>query len=440
MNKYLGVIVVISTMIASIVVKSYVGIGVNGVLIFLGILALMKGFKLEEITKSGYSSGRKSLLVIKIFLLVGGVSSIWIMSGTIPLVVYEGVKLMNPDYFYLSSFLITSVVAFLLGSAFGTSGTVGIAMIAIGKGLGADLAIVGGTVISGAYFGDRCSPVSSSANLVATLTKTNIYVNIKNMFKTGAIPFILAGVFYIFCNNGENEIVKNITMLDLLEKNFNFTWLNFLPIVIILVLTLFKVNVKISLTFSIIIAMLLSYFIQEEEIVKILKTLFFGFLFEESNPLYPILKGGGIISMWKTSMIIFISCCISGIIQMLKLFSKVEEMILRSKSEFSLFIWVVGISLITGMLGCNQSIAVVMTIDLMKRIYDAKVISREVFAIDIENSAIVLAAAIPWNLASLFPATVMELPDLRYLTYSYFIFLIPLVRLIEKKINKNLIK
>lgn len=429
MKKYLGVILVLTTMILNILVKSYVGIGVNGVLIFLGIIALIKGFKLEEIVENGYLSGKKSLLVIKIFLLVGGISSIWIMSGTIPTVVYQGIRLMNPNYFYLSSFLITSVVAFLLGSAFGTSGTVGIAMIAIGKGLGADLSIVGGTVISGAYFGDRCSPVSSSANLVATLTKTNLYINIKNMLKTGAIPFVLSGILYVLCNSGSNEIVKNIAMLDLLEKNFNLTYLNFLPIVIILVLTLLKVNVKISL--------ILSYFIQGREIVDIVRTLFLGFFLERDNPLYPILKGGGILSMWKTSIIIFISCCLSGLIQMLKIFSKIEEIILKSKSEFSLFIWTVIVSIIAGMLGCNQSIAVVMTIDIMKKIYEIKKISREKFAIDIENSAIVLAAGIPWNLASLFPATVMELPSLKYLAYSYFIFLVPIVRIIEKKIYKK---
>ena len=437
MKKYLGVILVLTTMILNILVKSYVGIGVNGVLIFLGIIALIKGFKLEEIVENGYLSGKKSLLVIKIFLLVGGISSIWIMSGTIPAVVYQGIRLMNPNYFYLSSFLITSVVAFLLGSAFGTSGTVGIAMIAIGKGLGADLSIVGGTVISGAYFGDRCSPVSSSANLVATLTKTNLYINIKNMLKTGAIPFVLSGILYVLCNSGSNEIVKNIAMLDLLEKNFNLTYLNFLPIVIILVLTLLKVNVKISLILSIVMAMILSYFIQGREIVDIVRTLFLGFFLERDNPLYPILKGGGILSMWKTAIIIFISCCLSGLIQMLKIFSKIEEIILKSKSEFSLFIWTVIVSIIAGMLGCNQSIAVVMTIDIMKKIYEIKKISREKFAIDIENSAIVLAAGIPWNLASLFPATVMELPSLKYLAYSYFIFLVPIVRIIEKKIYKK---
>ena len=432
MKKYLGVILVLTTMILNILVKSYVGIGVNGVLIFLGIIALIKGFKLEEIVENGYLSGKKSVLVIKIFLLVGGISSIWIMSGTIPTVVYQGIRLMNPNYFYLSSFLITSVVAFLLGSAFGTSGTVGIAMIAIGKGLGADLSIVGGTVISGAYFGDRCSPVSSSANLVATLTKTNLYINIKNMLKTGAIPFVLSGILYVLCNSGSNEIVKNIAMLDLLEKNFNL-----LPIVIILVLTLLKVNVKISLILSIVMAMILSYFIQGREIVDIVRTLFLGFFLERDNPLYPILKGGGILSMWKTAIIIFISCCLSGLIQMLKIFSKIEEIILKSKSEFSLFIWTVIVSIIAGMLGCNQSIAVVMTIDIMKKIYEIKKISREKFAIDIENSAIVLAAGIPWNLASLFPATVMELPSLKYLAYSYFIFLVPIVRIIEKKIYKK---
>ena len=436
MKKYLGVIVVFLTMALSIKAESYIGIGVNGVLIFFSLLALKKGYALERVVESGYASGKKAFLVMKIFILVGIVSSIWIMSGTIPIVVYQGVKMMNPEYFYLSSFLITSVVAFLLGSSFGTAGTVGIAMIAIGKGLGADLSIVGGTVISGAYFGDRCSPVSSSASLVATLTETNLYTNIKNMFKTGTVPFILAGILYVFCNSGGDKIVKNISMLELLEKNFNLSYLCFLPIVVILFLTLFKTNVKISLSLSILVAIVLSYFIQGYDFVEIIKTVVFGFFFEKDNPLYTILKGGGIISMWKTCMIVFISCCLSGIIQMLKIFSRLEDVILKSKNEFILFIWTILVSIATGILGCNQSIAVVMTIDIMKNIYKIKGISNEKFAIDIENSSIVLAALIPWNLASLVPATVMELPDLSYLYYSFYVILLPLLVLIGKRFKK----
>lgn len=437
MKKYLGVIVVILTMSLSILADSYIGIGVNLVLILLSLLALKKGFSLEEIIDSGFSSGKKAFLVMKIFLLVGAVSSIWIMSGTIPIVVYQGVRLMNPEYFYLSSFLITSVVAFLLGSSFGTAGTVGIAMIAIGKGLGADLSIVGGTVISGAYFGDRCSPVSSSANLVATLTETNLYTNIKNMFKTGSIPFIITGILYVFCNSNGDKIVKNISMLELLENNFNLSYLNFLPIGIILFLTLFRTNVKISLSLSILAAIFLSFFIQGYEIIDIFKTLIFGFFFEEKNPLYNILKGGGVISMWKTCMIVFISCCLSGIIQKLQLFNKLESFILKSKNEMGLYIWTMIVSIITGMFGCNQSIAVVMTIDIMKNSYKIKEIAKEKFAIDIENSAIVLSALIPWNLASLVPATVMEMKNLEYLIYSFYVILLPIFTLTYKKLIKR---
>lgn len=437
MKKYLGVMVVILTMSLSILADSYIGIGVNLVLILLSLLALKKGFSLEEIIDSGFSSGKKAFLVMKIFLLVGAVSSIWIMSGTIPIVVYQGVRLMNPEYFYLSSFLITSVVAFLLGSSFGTAGTVGIAMIAIGKGLGADLSIVGGTVISGAYFGDRCSPVSSSANLVATLTETNLYTNIKNMFKTGSIPFIITGILYVFCNSNVDKIVKNISMLELLESNFNLSYLNFLPIGIILFLTLFRTNVKISLSLSILAAIFLSFFIQGYEIIDIFKTLIFGFFFEEKNPLYNILKGGGVISMWKTCMIVFISCCLSGIIQKLQLFNKLESFILKSKNEMGLYIWTMIVSIITGMFGCNQSIAVVMTIDIMKNSYKIKEIAKEKFAIDIENSAIVLSALIPWNLASLVPATVMEMKNFEYLIYSFYVIILPIFTLTYKKLIKK---
>ena len=137
-----------------------------------------------------FNGGKRAFVVLEIFLLIGIITGTWIASGTVPAIIYYGIKYMNPNFFILYTFLISCIVSFLLGTSLGTVSTVGVALILMAKGGNINIDIAAGAIIAGAYFGDRCSPMSSSAILVANLTRTNLYTNISNMFKTAVIPFI----------------------------------------------------------------------------------------------------------------------------------------------------------------------------------------------------------------------------------------------------------
>lgn len=329
-------------------------------------------------------------------------------------------------------------MSFLIGSSFGTVSTIGIAMMAVGRGLEIDVGIAAGAIIAGAFFGDRCSPVSSSASLVATLTDTELYRNIKNMFKTGTIPFVCSSLMYILISVDSNKIMGDSILSKELIENFNLSVFVFLPVLIILLCAFLKINVKISMSLSIVTALLVALIFQKSPIFYAIKSLLLGYELDKDIGLRNILKGGGVISMWKASYIIFVSCYFSGIVEKIKLFEPLKKILSKSKDRVILYMSTIFVSTITCMFGCNQSIAVVMTVDIMKDIYRKKNIPDDDFALEVEDTAIVIAPLIPWNIAGYIPAMVMlEITSFKYIPYGFYLYFLPIYVLLLKIFSKN---
>lgn len=183
---------------------------------------------------------RKSYLLVLIFALLGALSASWFISGTIPALIYYGVKIINPNYFYVFSFLITSLFSFLIGSSFGTVGTIGLVMISLARGMGLDTYIVGGSIISGAYFGDRGSPMSSSANFVSILTETEIYSNVKKMFKMSILPYLVTLSLYFYFGKSIDTKFTEKNILTLLNQNFYLDLWVFIPMIYLIVMCFLK--------------------------------------------------------------------------------------------------------------------------------------------------------------------------------------------------------
>jgi len=179
-----------------LMISVYKGIGIyyplfTGLVVII-IIAYKRGFKLKELIKMILKGARKSFIIISIFVLIGAITAVWRASGTVAYVVYYGIRLMDPNYFILHAFVLCCIVSFLLGTALGTVGTIGMILMVMVKGGDMNINLVAGAIIAGSYFGDRCSPMSSSANLVAAITDTNLYTNVRNMFRTSLIPFVIS--------------------------------------------------------------------------------------------------------------------------------------------------------------------------------------------------------------------------------------------------------
>lgn len=429
MDVILGLILSATLLIFSVIKGIDIIVALTLVLCIFLILSMKRGLTLKESVKVAFKGGKKSFIVLQIFVLIGAIISLWMVSGTVPAVVYYGIKLISPSYFIISAFLLSSLVSLLIGTSFGTIGTVGISLMVMARAGDANLFAVAGAILSGAYFGDRCSPMSSSANLVANITETELYRNIRNMIKSSIIPLFLTCIIYTFLSLRHPLDYSNSNIIIEIVNYFDVSILVLSPAFIIMVLSLFKVKVKTSMYISMATASLIAFFIQDYKIIDITKTLIWGFKLQENNPLFHIIKGGGVLSMVKLSLIVFMSSALNGIFEGANMLQFIQEPINKIRRKDLLFLVTIVVSIVSAMVGCTQVLAVMLTNMTIKGSYEKNGIDKYNLAMDLENTAIVIAPLIPWNVAVLVPLTNLQVGP-KAILFSFYCILVPIVNLI----------
>lgn len=403
-------------------------------LIFLGIFIFsIKKFKTLKNTLDITIVGtKKSYLLVFIFALLGALSASWFISGTIPALIYYGIKIINPNYFYVFSFLITSLFSFLIGSSFGTVGTIGLVMVSLARGIGLDIYIVAGSIISGAYFGDRGSPMSSSANFVAILTETEIYSNVKGMFKASILPYLITLSLYFYLGkNIEPKFIEN-NILTLLNQNFYLDFVVFIPMIYLVIMCLLKKNIRHTILVSIFLSLIIGWFLQNYEDRNFIKVLIYGFKLPIENELYNVIRGGGIFSMGTAMVMALLSCGLVNIVDKLGILKLVSEKIGVIKSEWKIYLYTIVVAILTAAISCSQSTSILLTSQIMKKIYKKNGFTKELLALDIENSSVVLSSLIPWNIAITVPALMLDISVVKIIPYSLYLIILPMIVMILK--------
>ncbi|MBC2854722.1 Na+/H+ antiporter NhaC family protein [Cetobacterium sp. 2G large] len=403
-------------------------------LIFLGIFIFsVKKFKtLKNTLDIAIAGTKKSYLLVFIFALLGALSASWFISGTIPALIYYGIKIINPNYFYVFSFLITSLFSFLIGSSFGTVGTIGLVMVSLARGGGLDIYIVAGSIISGAYFGDRGSPMSSSANFVSILTETEIYSNVKGMFKASILPYLITLSLYFYLGrNIESKFIEN-NILTLLNQNFYLDFLVFIPMIYLVIMCLLKKNIRHTMLVSIFLSLIIGWFLQNYEDRNFIKVLIYGFKLPIENELYNVIRGGGIFSMGTAMVMALLSCGLVNIVDKLGILKLVSEKIGVVKSEWKIYLYTIVVAILTAAISCSQSTSILLTSQIMKKIYKKNGFTKELLALDIENSSVVLSSLIPWNIAITVPALMLDISAVKIIPYSLYLFILPMIVMILK--------
>lgn len=401
-------------------------------MVSFSLVAFHRGHDLKSIVNMLLGGMKKALALMPIFALIGIITALWRAGGTISFFVYYGTRLMNPQYFILFAFFLTCLVSFALGTSFGTAGTIGVVLIVLAKGGGVNPMAAAGAIVSGAFFGDRCSPVSSSANLVATVTGTNLYTNVKNMFKTGFLPFLLTAAYYAYLSGRYPLSRANSELLDQIASYFNLNLLTVLPAAVILFLALMRKNVKLSMFFSIIAAFFACIYLQKISPVDILKTMVFGFHIEDGSSLANIISGGGLLSMVNVSLVVLIASSYSGIFEGTGMLNDIQGFLVRMSDKIGVYLTTMFASIATCAFCCNQTLPVLLTQQLMDKIYKGKGFSNEELAIDIENTAILIAELFPWSIAIAVPLATLSV-DSGAIPYAVYLYLVPLINVFRLK-------
>lgn len=391
-----------------------------------------KGFHLKDMLLMSKDTIKDSLVVIEVMLVIGFITAIWRVSGTITIFVYYGMKVITPPLFLIITFLLSCLLSYALGTSFGVAGTVGVIFMALARSGGVNPVISAGVIMSGIYFGDRCSPVSSSANMVAGITKTKIYDNVKVMMKTSLLPLAITMAVYIVLSlmNPISHVDENL--VKSFEAEFSLSLWAFLPAIIMIALPLFKVDVIKAMAASIISGVLIAWLVQRVALLEILKIAVLGYS-AEGDGLGVILNGGGLVSMLEVAGILVISSAYSGIFSGTDMLAQLQERLNAACTRFGRFSVMVMISIAMGVIFCNQTIATLMCSDLLTRPYLDGNGSREELAIDMENSVILIACLIPWSIGCSVPLSFLG-ASFASLPFAVYMYAVPICYWFTKKI------
>ena len=401
-----------------------------GIILF-AILGLRRGLTVKQLWRYAWSEGKKLMPLLLFFLLIGCTTGLWRSSGTIAWFIYYGVQVIRPHLFILVAFLLTCLLSYALGTSFGVVGTAGVILMALGRSGGVSIPVAAGTVLAGAFFGDRCSPASSSALLVAAVTETKQYDNIKMMHKTGLLPMALSLIFFGILSWRCPLNVMDDALLMELHDTFSMTLWVVIPAAIMLILPLFKVNIRYAMLFGVVVAFAESMLCQHMPFSEVLLTTLRGYQ-APAGALQEILSGGGITSMVECSVLVMTTGLLGGLLGGLHVFDAVQKWLERVADRTGLFPAALLTSTAAAAVFCNQSIAVMMGATMLRDTYEKQGSTREELAIDLENSGIVTAALIPWSIANSIPLAMLG-ASANATLYAALLYLIPLCYLFTKR-------
>ena len=357
--------------------------------------------------------------VILLFVVIGALTAAWRASGTIPTIVAWSSRLLSPAACLVMCFLLCSLMSVLMGTGFGTVATMGVICMAIASAMGANRMLVGGAIIAGSYFGDRCSPVSSSALLVSTVTHTELSKNVSRMFRTGAVPFAITCGIYLALGLVRNTGGTAPDVADALNDTFSLGAVTVLPAVAIVVLSAARVEVKRSMLVSLALAVVIAVVSEGVSPAELPAILAFGY--ECNNPrIATMVSGGGILSMTNVMAVIAISSTYVGLFRETGLLRGACAVVTKLSRAYTPFVSVLATSVLSCGLACSQTLAILLTNELCDRSEkDASAL-----AMDLENSVVIVSPLVPWSVSSVAALAAISAP-VTSLAAACFLYLVP---------------
>lgn len=416
------------------------------ILLIGGVFAAIVGFynkvTFQTMLTEIWENLRSVFLPIMILFLVGALAGTWLVSGIIPAMVYYGLKVLSPEIFLPASVIIAALISIATGSSWTTSATVGIALVGIGTALGIPAGMIAGAVISGAYFGDKMSPLSDTTNLAPAMAGTDLFTHIRYMSIT-TIPSIVITliVFTILSFNVEANGTTNVDdLLHTIETTFNITPYLFVVPIMVVVLILFKTKPLIALGAGVGLAGVFAMIFQSEillqlsdsETMTLMKAIFTDTqIVTDNESLNELFSSGGMQGMLWTILLITCAMVFGGIMDGIGALSRITKALLSvATSVFGLFSSTVISCLGLNVIASDQYLALVIPGKMFKQAYEDRGLAPENLSRTLEDSGTVTSVLIPWNTCGAYQAGVLGVGVGEYFVYAIFNWLSPFMTLL----------
>ncbi|MBM7600131.1 NhaC family Na+:H+ antiporter [Virgibacillus halotolerans] len=411
-----------------------------------GLVAWKHGFNWKEIEEMMYKGIKLALPAIVIIMLVGLTIGAWIGGGVVATMIYYGLKIISPSFFLVTIAIICAAVSLAIGSSWATMATIGVAGMGIGMSMGIPAAMVAGAVISGAYFGDKMSPLSDTTNLASGLTNTDLFVHIKHMFYTTIPGLVIAlGVFaYLgkdFGSKGfvSEDITKMIT--DLQEHFVISPVLLLVPLAVILLVAL-KVPAAPALFVGILLGFLSQTFIQGDSITFAMEALQSGYKIETSNEMISeLFNSGGLDSMMYTVSMAIVAMTFGGILEFSGMLQAIMNQLLKViKSTGSLVASTVVACFFTNATCSEQYVSIVVPSRMFAKVYTEKGLHSKNLSRALEDGGTLTSVFVPWNTCGVFILATLGVNAFAYAPYAILNFIVPIISIIYAFTGFSIVK
>ena len=401
------------------------------------ILAMYLGYSFDDIMKSISEKISNTMPALLILITVGLMIGSWMIGGTIPMMIYYGLKIISPSFLFITAFVVTAIVSVLTGTSWGSAGTIGVAFMGVGIAMDINLAMVAGAVVSGAYFGDKLSPMSDTTNLSAVSTGVDLYVHIKNQLWTTGPSFIIASVVYVIAgrslNSSGQAIPEQVLILtENLNQMFNWNILYVVPVIIVLWGSITKKPSIPTMLLASLVALLNALIFEGQTLANVVGATLNGFNVsmlglaetEVLPEIITLLTRGGMMSMMNTLLIAILAITFAGTMTVTgSLDIIIEKLLVYVNSTFKLIATTIGICLVTIGVTSNGQVSILMPGESLRGAYVARGIHPKVLARTIEDSVTVIEPLMPWTAAGAYMAGTLGVATLEYLPWATFNYL-----------------
>lgn len=455
MEKKKASLTLSSLAIVLIVAFIAVGIGVFNVniaiLLFLCWMimwpfAVHLGYSFSEMEGFAYEMAQKCIAPAAIILAVGMMIASFMAAGTVPTILVAGLKLITPKFFLALTFVMCCIMSVIMGTSWGTLGTVGIAMMGVGAGLGVNPAITAGAVVSGAWFGDKMSPMSDSTIMCSTITETYIMDHIKAMMQTTIPAAVVSLVIYLGIGigiSGDSYDASTVdSIMNGLKGMFHINLIPVIPIVVVIVMILMKKGTIVSMMSGTVVAILIAVFYQGYSVADMGTFLYSGFTCETKNEiLISLLNRGGMTSMLSLLAVFVGGLGLGGILDKTGMLEPIFHYITEKyKSPRGIMLMAWCATLLCILVIADNNFAFVMVATLFGSAFQKYNLKSQNLSRILEDVGTLGSALVPWNVGAQFAAGVLGVSTLAYMPYAFLNWMTPILSLafiiLQVKIKK----
>ncbi|AXI00512.1 Na+/H+ antiporter NhaC [Sporosarcina sp. PTS2304] len=404
---------------------------------------LRKKLSYKELERGLVEGASAGMSAVFLFFFIGILVSSWMMSGTIPTIIYAGLQLITPTFFYAIVFVVTAIIGLAVGSSLTTVATIGVAFISMAHILELSLPLVAGAIVSGAFFGDKMSPLSDTTNLASSIVGVDLFEHIRNMGWT-TIPafFISLLLFGILSPNVTTANLDSVETFSTALLGTNLIhWYTLIPVAILIVLTFVKVPAILTLAVSAVSAVMIAYIHTFYGVSDVLKILFSGYEGTTGVEAVDALlsRGDGMEGMMFTISLVLLALSMGGMLFTLGivqcLLKKIESLLRKVSSVIlTSALTAIGINILIG----EQYLSILLTGQAFQSSYEKVGLANKNLSRVMEDAGTVINPLVPWSVAGIFITTVLDVSTVAYLPFAFFCLLSPVLTVLFGYLGKTL--